>query len=150
MSDYKDMEHKYYLAFADVKRLEKAITTWKEEEVAWKETEAALLARVEELERQANKMTKIADKAGWNIDGYHITPKMIDAAVDFTENIYSGEGHLSLAVAGLIRDYLWRLLNRLNIYRCEECKGNGSVWAPWDDNVACKCPDCNGHGWVIK
>jgi hypothetical protein len=54
-----DFEHSYYLANAEAKRLEAAIVTWKEEEVAWKETEAALLARVVGLEEENEKLRNI-------------------------------------------------------------------------------------------
>ena len=39
------------------------------------------------------------------------------------------------------------LANPLGIFRCEGCGGDGLERPDWPD---CKCPHCNGKGYVIR
>jgi hypothetical protein len=81
------------------------------------------------------------------LDGMDSTEK-INAAVEYIKEI-AGDETLSSV---LVRAYLWKVLNKLDIFKCKGCKGTGGGWAPWDDQVPCPCPDCapwGSKGWVI-
>lgn len=81
-------------------------------------------------------------RTGRCASGYHITPKMTDAAVEYCEERPHSE-HTR-----------WGVLNKLNIFRCAGCGGTGvvDVMEPGaflkhnEDCPACTIP---GHGWTI-
>ena len=101
-------------------------------------------ARVEEM-NEAEKHW--AFKHGVCKGMHHSTDEMIDDVVQWLENIYSDYSPTSLSISTVktIKDYLWNLLNKLNIYRCEGC--GGSCWSKEEHQSP--CPTCHGHGWTI-
>ncbi len=101
-------------------------------------------ARVKELEKERDRL------AGRNVeleaaclgyDGLHISEKQIDAAVEVTKR----PGR-----SGAVQEAMWMVLNRLDIFRCKGCGGEGKNYDPsgQTDDFFCNC--CGGHGWVIK
>ena len=103
-----------------------------------------LKARVEELEKENESLRA---KIKFLRNGcHHITDEMIDAAVQWLENIYSDDNptRLSLSIVEIIKRHLWKLLNKLNIFRCYHLGAtqlNGILVG--------ECSDCHGHGWTI-
>ena len=98
----------------------------------------ALRKRVEELEEYIRQHVGVTWPAGYR----RITDDQIDAAWRFVQvnlEIGSREWHVAMGV-----------FKRINIVRCEGCKGTG--WTPTDvcADDKCQCPNCNGHGWVVK
>jgi hypothetical protein len=69
---------------------------------------------------------------------YEIDEKQIDAAWR----------SISLATSEL-QAVMYHLLGHFfGIKRCEGCGGSGYDDPDFHDDLG-KCPDCNGHGWVI-
>ena len=111
-----------------------------------------LAARAEELEKERDDTEADYENLTLLFDDAHlVTPEMIDAAVQWIENLYSGDNptRLSMSIIEIVKRYLWKLLNKLNIFRCEHptCEG-GTIPGPSLGRV--KHTACNGHGWVIK
>jgi hypothetical protein len=140
MNNFKDLEHSYYLANADVKRLQKVV------EQSQSVAEVAL-ARVEELEKEQSRPDQPIG------GGEHVfTNEEIDAAWAVREDPTDLFTHTELT---WLRNGIEAALNKLGIHRCEECDGDGL--APHtdprslneDDPQLDRCPDCNGHRWKI-
>ena len=94
---------------------------------------------LDEVERLEKENENIRAKITFLREGcYHITPEMIDAAVEINNR------HAGLQ-AGMLG---WRLLMALNIFRCKHptCE-NGTIPGPSLGRV--KHIDCNGRGWTI-
>ncbi len=151
----------------EIELLVAAIASWKAEEVEWKETEAKLLARVEELEKMrgafeaVNKWQNALNDKDRRIEeleadcalkddiiqgcGHVLNTEMIDAAVEYAEACWSKTKN----------NAAWLALNKLNIFRCEgedRCNGLGWVMGKRPGDMLMhkfECPDCDGHGWVI-
>jgi hypothetical protein len=74
--------------------------------------------------------------------GHHFTDEMIDAA-----------WHQAIESRGFPARI--DILEELHIFRCEGCDGQRGVGPVRPSitgenyHVQNKCPDCNGHGWVI-
>ena len=79
-------------------------------------------------------------RTGRCASGYHITPKMIDAAVEYANDE-------SVALQGR-QGCAWDALNKLNIFRCEKCD-QGRIFSTPQVGLPLVCPDCNGHSYVI-
>lgn len=99
------------------------------------------------LSEVLNYRSEIIDKV---IAGEHlefITHKQIDAAVKMANQPYFEKGH-----SEIVRQHTWNVLNKLNIFRCEECGGSGTSLDIVDgyNTVTEKviCPACNGHKWI--
>ena len=100
-----------------------------------------LRERIEELEEE----NRICDEAyeAFKANPHPniiITNEMIDEAVEWTKQ-------------WLAEDTLWRLLNKLGIFKCEECGGSGHLSPDFDYMVDDTCPDCakwGSKGWVVK
>jgi DnaJ-class molecular chaperone len=43
---------------------------------------------------------------------------------------------------------MWLALNKLGIFQCEGCGGNGKIVLP-HGNGEHPCSGCDGYGWVI-
>jgi hypothetical protein len=102
----------------------------------------SLRERVEELETEnfdlnnANVVFKAQSV-------YHPTNEMIDAAV------HCANYHLKYG-----NNKGWWVLNEIHIFRCEGCGGSGrvppAITGHFKPLPGSECPDCNGHGWVVR
>jgi hypothetical protein len=107
-----------------------------------------LLTRIEELEKDNREMLAdwVADKPGRTV----LTPEQIDAAWTAAFNL---EGQADKCC----QMEMERAFRQLGIVRCEGCGGVGDrepygMYQPNGDPTDptwVKCPDCDGHGWVI-
>lgn len=72
---------------------------------------------------------------------HYITEAQIDEAVEMANShLYSVLSSRSMELG----EYMWAILNKLNIERCEKYIAHNT-----DMGIQNPCPKCNGHGWVI-
>ena len=81
--------------------------------------------RIEELEKENETLTDILDNSGRVV----INREQIDAAWEWIDQVNDP------SIIELV-------LGNLNIHRCETC--------PWHQPVPDVCPNCHGHGWVVR
>ena len=93
-----------------------------------------LKARVEELKKSNLDKALLAVQSD-----HHITDEQIDAAWQYAMKLDSP----TLVLAALAE---------LGIKRCEGCEDGHIAVDTGDpqDSASVTCPDCNGHGWVVK
>ncbi len=130
------------------------------QDMAWKalvEERNELRARVEELERDGKELGETFENL-LRSKGPHITPKMINAAVNLIIQWKEYEiwHHRTFTNSHTNRAAykMWRLLNELNIFRCEASGCVNGIYTEGNDDGSQtqerKCELCNGHAWVIR
>ena len=77
--------------------------------------------------------------------GHHITDEQIDAAWEY----------ITHTTNRLAATQVERALNKLHIFRCEGCEGDGQIQHTNIDVIGSElievwdCPDCNGKGYTV-
>ena len=105
----------------------------------WRQGYEDCEAEIERL-KKGNKFVGEVDAIVLASQGKHIiTDEQIDAAVEHV-NLYWKN----------YEDSGWNALNKLNIHRCAGCQREIRNAEMQGDIVPGICPDCNGHGWVVK
>ena len=166
-------------AVNEIEQSQAAIVTWKEEEAAWKITEARLLARVGKLDSQNNLLRSEVER--WNVCTNNICNRLVTrcgvgvasdiacqetlaARQDIGERCFDLGHHITNKMIDAAVEYantreksnhaqwIWTALNKLNIFQCKHRPFGGARSIEPGEHLNERCPTCahfTGHGWTI-
>ena len=109
-------------------------------------SDALLDQEIADRDRRVNEIRRLLDRVQADKKIYGRTIRRLKDIIDKRGGIFSTTEQINAAVAIARRfsdtnNVVWNALKECGIVRCERCR---------DDRIANYCPDCNGHGWVVK